>query len=1041
MGLSAPFPGSGHFLYIIQHSNNGRTKTLGLYLFMVFRMRFLTLVSLFILHFLSSSAQYNRKATDKEILRKQHWVDSIYNKLSDTERIGQLFMAQAFSNGKTGPGSVDSIMDLLIHHRIGGVIFMQGTAEKQAYINNLFQQTANVPLLVAMDAEWGLGMRLTGAKDLPRSMMIGATHDTKMAYAVGAAIAQQCKRMGVHINFGPVADVNNNPNNPIINARSYGENKIWVTKLAIAYMNGLQDNGVMACGKHFPGHGDTDADSHLDLPKIPKSLAQLDTLELYPFRQLIKAGLKTMMVAHLDVPALESEAHVPTTLSKNTVTGLLKNKMGFNGLAFTDALDMKGVTKYFSATEINLRALMAGNDMLLIAQEIPASINRIKQAIDSGLIGKEQLEATVKKVLGAKYDAGLSHWKPVDSINATKDVNAQIVTIRTEMAKQAVTLIRDKNSIITSLSNTRKRIGYVGVNASDTTMLLRKLLEEHANINIQYLPKGSSASTLKKIVSSVLNENDITIVGIHNMSFYPFSTGNYQLDDTQISFIKQMASKKNTILALMGNPYLLKNTCDVNSVIVAYEDDTITENQVAKVLLRQDDVIGVMPVTPCDGMITEGAIKLTEAKLIVKQGELRKTDFVEDAGVKNPDALDKLDMFIQRSIVDGAFPGCRIVASKDGKVFYNKSFGYFDYYKKVAVTDNTIYDVASVTKVLSTTLAVMRLYENGKLKLDKTIGDYLSWTEGSNKANLKIRDLLLHQAGMKSWIPFYKETLDEKGNLREDLYSKTSDKEKSIEVSKNLYLRNDYKDSIWNRILTSPLENKGKYVYSDLDYYFLAAIVEKIAGESIDKYVDDEFYKPLGLKHITYQPLKKFKESQIAPTENDLVFRHQQISAYVHDQGAAMLGGVAGHAGVFASATDVAAIFQMLLQKGTYGGQRYFKKETVEKFTAYNTALSRRGLGFDKPAADKDDAGPAGNRCSASAFGHQGFTGTCAWADPATGIVFVFLSNRVQPSADNNNINKMSVRTIAQDYIYESLGVEINHNRPEVYKKEVSQHK
>lgn len=986
---------------------------------------------------MSAVGQPNRNVSSNQIARKLHWVDSVYKSLSDTERIGQLFMAQAYSNGK--PGNVEDIKQLLTNRCIGGIIFMQGTPEMQAVLNNEYQRMANVPLLVAMDAEWGLGMRLTGAKDLPRAMMTGATHDTVMAYRVGAAIAQQCKRLGVHINFGPVADINNNPNNPIINARSYGENKLWVTRLAMAYMHGLQDNGVIACAKHFPGHGDTDADSHLDLPKIPKSVAQLDTLELYPFRQLIRGGLKSAMVAHLDVPALETEPHVPTTLSKNTVTNLLRTKMGFNGLIFTDALDMKGVTKYFSATDINVRAIQAGNDILLIAQDIPASIAKVKEAVDSGLISKTQLEATVKRILSAKYDVGLSSWKPVDSTNATKDVNAPVLAIRTEMARQSVTLIRDRNSIITALLDKKKHIGYVGVNASDSTTLLKRLLEARQDINIQYLPKGSKSASVKKIISSINNNNDITIVGVHNMSFYPGSAGTYNLDETEAAFIQQMAGRKNVMLALMGNPYLLKNACDVNSVIVSYEDDSITENAVAKVLLRKADATGVMPVTPCAGMITEGAMILAKTKPVAAiPGELIKTDYVEDAGVINTAALDKLDMFIQRSIAESAFPGCRIVAAKDGKVFYDKSFGYYDYNKTMAVDDNTIYDVASVTKVLSTTLAVMRLYESGKLSLDKTVGDYLPWTKNTDKADLKIRNLLLHQAGLKSWIPFYKETLDEAGNLRDDIYSNKPGKEHSIEVAKNLYLRNDYRDTIWDRILTSPLENKGKYVYSDLDFYFLAAIAEKITGQRMDKYAEEQFYKPMGLKNITYLPLKKYKEGQIAPTENDIVFRHQQIDGYVHDQGAAMLGGVAGHAGLFATANDVSAIFYMLLQKGSYGGKRYFKKETIEKFTAYNTSLSRRGLGFDKPAADKDDAGPTGNRCSGKTFGHQGFTGTCAWADPATGIVFVFLSNRVQPSADNNAINRMSVRTVAQDYIYEALGISINHDRPALYKLQVS---
>lgn len=1007
---------------------------------MAFCRKYLTLLSLFITCFCSVVAQPNRKLSEKEILRKLNWVDSIYKSLDDTERIGQLFMAQAYSNGKAG--NIDSIKNLLNGRRIGGIIFMQGTPEMQAYLTNEYQRMANVPLLVAMDAEWGLGMRLTGVKDLPRAMMTGATHDTVLAYKIGASIALQCKRLGVHINFGPVADINNNPNNPIINARSYGENKLWVTRLAMAYMHGLQNNGIIACGKHFPGHGDTDADSHLDLPKIPKSLAQLDTLELYPFRQLIKGGLKTMMVAHLDVPALETEPHVPTTLSRNTITNLLKTKMGFNGLAFTDALDMKGVTKYFSATDINLRALMAGNDMLLIAQEIPASIARIKQALDSGILSREQLETSVKKILATKYDAGLWNWKPVDSANATKDVNAPVLALRTEMTAQSVTLIRDRNSILTALQDKNKHVGYVGVNASDSTMLLKKLLESRPDINIHYLPKGSKATMVKNIITDVNNKNDVTIIGIHSMSFYPGSAGNYNLDETEVDFIKEMAPRKNTIMALMGNPYLLKNACDVNSVIVSYEDDTITENRVARILLRKDDAVGIMPVTPCNGMTTEGTMLFAKTKIPAhKPDELFNIDYTEDAGVINTAALDKLDMFIQRSIADAAFPGCRILAAKDGKIFYDKAFGYYDYNKKQAVTGNTIYDVASVTKVLSTTLAVMRLYETGKLSLDKTIGDYLPWTKKSDKANLKIKDLLLHQAGLKSWIPFYKETLDDKGNLREDLYSTKPTTDKSVEVAKDVYLRNDYRDTIWERILNSPLENKGRYVYSDLDFYFLAAITEKITGQRIDKYADEQFYKPLGLKNISYLPLRKFKESQIAPTENDITFRHQQIDGFVHDQGAAMLGGVAGHAGIFATANDVAVIFQMLLQKGSYSGQRYFKKETIEKFTAYNSSLSRRALGFDKPAADKDDAGPAGNRVTAAAFGHQGFTGTCAWADPESGIVFVFLSNRVQPSAENNIINKQSVRTVAQDYIYESLGIPINHDRPAIYKAQTTKNK
>ncbi len=1008
---------------------------------MAFGKKLFISLSFFILFFsLVATAQRGRITTGNGVSSnplqlKNKWVDSIYNRLSDTERIGQLFMVAAYSGGKDY--NEEKIKQLISERRIGGVIFMQGTAEAQASLTNLYQQMANVPLLIAMDAEWGLGMRLTGVKNLPRAMMIGATRDTAIAYKLGAAIAKQCKRMGVHIDFAPVVDVNNNPNNPIINARSFGEDKLLVTRLALAYMRGLQDNGVMACAKHFPGHGDTDADSHEDMPVINKSMQQLDTLELYPFKEMIRKGIGSVMVAHLSVPAIEPQKKVPTTLSKNTITDLLRNKLGFKGLIFTDALNMKGIAKYYSPGEIDVRALIAGNDMLLFSQDVPSGMKKIMAAIDSGKITWPEIEIHVKRVLAAKYDAGLHNWKPIESINATEELNSVVIPLRTITTKKSVTLIRDRNNIIANLMNTRKRIGYIGINAKDSSYLSNALLQAIPDMKTQWLPKGSSSAVTNKILANTAINNDITIVAIHNMSFYP-TNGYYSLDDQQVSLIKQLATRPDIIIALMGNPYLLKNTCNTGSVVVTYEDDSLTQEAVARVLLRKEDARGILPVSPCEGMKTEGTMLLAAAsKTPATTDELVKTDYVEDAAVVNENALEKLDMFLQRSIADGAFPGCRILAAKDGKVFYDKAFGYYDYNKTQPVTETTLYDIASVTKVAATTLAVMRLYESGKLNLDKTIGDYLPWVKGTDKEGLKIKDLLLHQAGLKSWIPFYKETLDEKGNLRPELYSNKSDNRKWITVAKNLYLNGDYTDTIWNRILNSPLENKGKCVYSDLDFYFLAAITEKITGQHIDRYVDEQFYKPLGLKHTTYNPLNKFKDTDIAPTENDLIFRRQQLRGYVHDQGAAMLGGVAGHAGVFSTAGDVATIFQMLLNKGTYKGQRYFKKETVEKFTAYNSAISRKGLGFDKPKEDKDDAGPAGNRSTGYAFGHQGFTGTCAWADPATGIVFVFLSNRVHPSAENNNINKMSIRTIAQDYIYEALGFGINHERPAVYKAQV----
>jgi CubicO group peptidase (beta-lactamase class C family) len=421
-----------------------------------------------------------------------------------------------------------------------------------------------------------------------------------------------------------------------------------------------------------------------------------------------------------------------------------------------------------------------------------------------------------------------------------------------------------------------------------------------------------------------------------------------------------------------------------------------------------------------------------------KPRKLQTTDFVQDAGVVAPQVLDKLDMYLQKNIAEGVFPGCRVLAAKDGQIFYDKSFGYFTYEKKNPVTAQTLYDVASLTKVLATTLAIMKLYDDKKIQLDKTLGDYLPQYRGTDKGSLVIRDLLLHQAGLKSWIPFYKETLDSAtGLLLQAYYSNHKDSNYTLEIAKDIYGARHLPDTVWARIKSSPIENKGHYVYSDLDFYFLAAVVAQVAQMPLEKYVQDNFYQPMGLKNILFNPLTKYNRNHIAPTEQDLFFRRQLIQGYVHDPGAALMGGVAGHAGLFATAGDAAVIFQMLLNNGVYNGKQYLQGQTVQLFTAYNSSSSRRGLGFDKPQPDINDSGPAASRCSGYTFGHQGFTGTCAWADPAQGIIFIFLSNRVYPSAENNQLNRLHVRDTIQDMIYESLGIPVNKNRPAVKVKQL----
>jgi beta-glucosidase-like glycosyl hydrolase len=521
---------------------------------------------------------------------RDKWVDSVYNRLTEEERIGQLFMVAAYSGGPKL--NVAEIEGLLKKHQIGGLIFMQGGPVRQANLTNHYQSLAQVPLLLAMDAEWGLGMRLDSVINMPRQMMLGAANDTQLAYALGAAVGFQCRVMGVHVNFAPVVDVNNNPGNPVINARSFGEDKKRVARLAAAYMRGMQDLNVMACAKHFPGHGDVDVDSHKDLPVINKSRAELDTLELYPFRELIKEGVQSVMVAHLEVPKLESEAHVPTTLSKNTVTNLLKNELGFKGLVFTDALNMQGVAKYFKAGEADYRAFIAGNDVLLFSQDVPTAIAKIKAAIASGKVSKADLAARVKKILTAKWDKGLNKVVPIQTAGLAENLNQYTARLNERVADAALTLVRDRERLLPLKS--RSKVLYIAVNGD--WGMAENLQREKASESSVFLgiPKGAATTAAEARMNS--QQWDAIVVAVHDLSFSPGKS--YGLDEATLSFLNKAANKKNVIVALMGNAYALKYVCSAGTMICGYEDNEWTNKALMNALNGGMQAKGVLPVTP-----------------------------------------------------------------------------------------------------------------------------------------------------------------------------------------------------------------------------------------------------------------------------------------------------------------------------------------------------------------------------------------------------------------------------------------------------------
>ncbi|MEP6926339.1 MAG: glycoside hydrolase family 3 N-terminal domain-containing protein [Ginsengibacter sp.] len=950
-------------------------------------------------------------------IHAQHWADSVFNTLTDDERIAQLMVLRESEITKTGVVFYDSaITEAIKKYNVGGIVPFQGGPVRQVNFINYFQSIAKTPLMVCIDAEWGLGMRVDSILPLNHQMMLGAVQNPSIIYEYGKLVGEQCKRMGIQVNFAPVVDINNNPDNPVINDRSFGEDKYKVARYGVAYMKGMQDEGVLACAKHFPGHGDVSVDSHLDLPVINKSMQQLDSLELYPFEQMFAAGVGSVMIAHLYIPAIDTTPNTATSLSKKTVTGLLREQLNFQGLTFTDALGMKGVAKFFPGGEIAAQSLIAGNDILCLPADVPASIEKIKEAINDKKLSWNDVYTKCKKVLEYKYVYGVANVKPTNTENLTNDLNEGINDMKKLVAENAITLLsnKDKNFFpLKIFNNTKKDIAYVGIGTDSDNVFSQRLKTDY-NADAFYFNYKEDAARVLSTVELIKNRYKSVVIGIHNYARYP--ANNFGISEYALDLVNQIQQNKPTIIFDFGNPYAIKNFCNADNLVACYEDDSITQRAAVDLLEGKINAKGTLPVTVCD------AYKYGSG--IVAAGLLLSAASPEDAGL-NATKLSMIDSIAKDGISARAYPGCVILVAKDGKIAFEKAYGKYNYDTPEPVTLQSIYDMASVTKICATTLAVMKLYDEGKIKLDKTLGDYLSWVKGSNKANLKIEKILLHQAGLVSYIPFFYETINKITKAPSpSLYSHTKNDSFSIRVAQNLYLKTDWIDTMYKRILDSKLGPTDKYVYSDNDFIFLGKIVEAVSGMSLDNYVDKYFYKPMNLTSTGFKPREKFDTNRIAPTENEKYFRMQHLHGDVHDPGAAMFGEVAGHAGLFSDVEDLAAIMQMLLNGGTFNGERYIKEETIKLFSSYSSTVSRRGLGFDKPEKDNEyrpEPYPA-KSVSPLTFGHTGYTGTCVWADPKYNIVFIFLSNRVNPGGgDNLKLSHMNIRGKIQEAIYNAI--------------------
>jgi beta-N-acetylhexosaminidase len=935
----------------------------------------------------------------------KNWADATYANLSKDERIAQLMIVRLStidSKTKVVTFYDDKVAGLIKKYNIGGICIFQGSPVKQANMINKLQAMAKTPLMMCIDAEWGVGMRLVDSVlPLPKQMMLGAMKDETIVYRYGKLVAEQCKRIGIQVNYAPVVDVNNNPNNPVINDRSFGEDKYKVAAFGIQYMKGMQDAGVMACAKHFPGHGDVAVDSHYDLPIINKSMVELDSLELYPFRKIFDAGIGSVMLAHLYIPAIDKTENRATSLSPANINGLMRKELNYQGLTFTDALEMQGVKKFFPDGAASVQSLIAGNDMLCLPEDVPSAIKKVKDAIKKKQLTWVDIEMHCKKVLMAKYEYGLQKAPIINTENLTADLNAGISAMRRSVAENAITLVAKKDTAFFPLRDTKPGdIAFVGFGITAENELAKRMRTDY-NAKIFFSTEDDLQNKLKKYKK--------VIVGIHSVG--RFAASNFGFTKTNIDLFNALQQNENTISFVFGNAYSLKNMCAAKNLVMCYEDDAIIQGTAADLLQGKIFYKGALPVTVCENFKYGFGIETAATEALFEKKNL----------VYNREKLLQIDSIAKDAIVNFAAPGCVVLALKEGKIVYEKAFGNFVYEKLSPISLNTVYDVASVTKICATTLAVMKLYDEGKLDLKKKLSDYLPETAKTNKQNIIVENLLLHEAGLVAFIPFYKETIDAFGRPFPLLYSTTSNDSFNIRVTENLYMKNAWRDTIYKRILMSPMGVKGKYVYSDNDFIFLGKIIEKITGQSLDNYVLDNFYNPMGLQSIGYDPLLRNSITNIAPTENEKVFRNQIVRSTVHDPGAAMMGGVAGHAGLFSNVYDLAAIMQMLLNGGNFKGTQYLKNETITMFTTYQSKTSRRGLGFDKPEKDnatRKDPYPT-KSVSDRTFGHTGFTGTCVWADPASNLVFIFLSNRVYPDV-SSNLLKMNVRGKLMELFYDN---------------------
>ena len=936
-------------------------------------------------------------------VNQKKWVDSVYQSLTLEQRIGQLFMVAAYSNKDSA--HIKSIDRLIEEQHIGGLIFFQGGPYRQARLTNRYQRSSKVPLLIGIDAEWGLAMRLDSTHRYPWNMTLGAVRDLSLIELFGKQMGEQCNRLGVHFTFAPVVDINTNPKNPIIGVRAFGEDPEWVAKQGVAYMKGLQSKQVWATAKHFPGHGDTEKDSHHTLPTVSFDKKRFEEIEFYPFRELINHGLASVMVAHLNVPALEKKPQVPSSISYSIVTDILKKQLKFKGLIFTDALNMKGASNFKKPGDIDLAAFQAGNDVLLFSENVPVALQKIKEAYEKGDITEDRLQHSVKKILDYKYKSQLTKTPEISFDKLREDLHKPAYEALNQRLFEESTVLLKNNNMLPIMHLEKERIAFVkfGDDAHENFL-------EHLNYFAEV--EEVSDSSLDGLIQK-LGSYSRVILSYHK-SDNPWRK--HDFSKQELTWLYEIARVKPSVLVSFAKPYVLSDIhpyTNFSSVILGFQNHHWAHVAVSQIIFGAAAPKGKLPVTLHEDFPIHHGLTF---KPVNRLGFAAPESVGLDSKI-----LTGIDVLVQHAIKNQMTPGAQVLVARKGKVVYYKSFGHHTYEGLAPVKNSDIYDVASLTKIMSTLPNAIRLYDQGHFTLNTKLGDWLPELQKTNKKNFTVKELLSHYARLKAWHPFYKETLDKSGKPNPRYYRTFSQDPFTIQVAERLYLRKDYLDTLYHKVAISELLPKKEYKYSDFAFILLKQYIEQKTQSPLDVLSERNFFRPLGAHRTMYNPLERFDMSVIPPTEIDNYFRYQTIQGFVHDMGAAMEGGIGGHAGVFSDAMGVAKIMQMYLQKGNYGGVSFFGKSAFEDFnTCYFCSEGvRRGVGFDKPQLGQ--SGPTCGCASMTSFGHTGFTGTMAWADPEKEIVYIFLSNRTFPNANENKLSKANIRESIQQVIYDAI--------------------